>query len=46
MREEQQRGTELNLTEEVAFYDTLADNESAREVLGDKTLRAMARELE
>ena len=46
MREEQKRGTELNLTEEeVAFYDALADNESARQVLGDKTLRTMAREI-
>jgi len=46
MREEQKRGTQLNLTqEEVAFYDALADNESARQVLGDKTLRTMAREI-
>ena len=46
MREEQKRGTQLNLTdEEVAFYDALADNGSAKEVLGDKTLRTMAREL-
>jgi type I restriction enzyme R subunit len=46
MREEQKRGTQLHLTEEeVAFYDALADNESAREVLGDKTLRTMAREI-
>ena len=40
------RGTQLNLTEEeVAFYDALADNESARQVLGDQTLKTMAREL-
>jgi len=46
MREEQKRGTALNLTEdEVAFYDALADNESAIEVLGNETLRTMAREL-
>jgi type I restriction enzyme R subunit len=46
MREEQKRGTQLDLTEEeIAFYDALADNESAREVLGDKTLRKMAREI-
>ena len=46
MREEQNRGTQLNLAEEeVAFYDALADNESAKEVLGDQTLRTMAREL-
>ncbi len=46
MREEKQRGTQLNLSEEeVAFYDALADNESAKEVLGDKTLKKMAQEL-
>ena len=46
MREEQKRGTQLNLTEEeVAFYDALADNESAKEVLGDTTLKMMAHEL-
>ena len=46
MREEQKRGIQLNLTEEeVAFYDALADNESAREVLGDETLRVMARKI-
>jgi type I restriction enzyme R subunit len=46
MRAEQKRGAKLNLTEEeVAFYDALADNESAKQVLGDQTLRTMAREL-
>lgn len=46
MREEQDRGKKLNLTDdEVAFYDALADNESAREVLGDETLKTIAREL-
>jgi type I restriction enzyme R subunit len=46
MREEQDRGKKLNLTDdEVAFYDALADNESAREVLGDETLKIIAREL-
>jgi len=46
MREEQDRGKKLNLTEdEVAFYDALADNESAREVLGNETLKTIAREL-
>jgi type I restriction enzyme R subunit len=46
MREEHKRGAKLNLTEdEIAFYDALADNESAREVLGDETLKTMAREL-
>ena len=46
MQEEQKRGTQLNLSEEeVAFYDALADNESAKQVLGDATLRKMATEL-
>ena len=46
MREEQKRNTELNLSEEeIAFYDALADNESAKQVLGDKTLQVMAKEL-
>ncbi len=46
MREEKQRGTQLNLSEEeVAFYDALADNKSAKEVLSDKTLKKMAQEL-
>ena len=31
--------------EEVAFYDALANNESAVRELGDETLKAMAREL-
>ena len=31
--------------DEIAFYDALADNESAKEVLGDETLRTIAREL-
>ncbi|HSV50183.1 MAG TPA: DUF3387 domain-containing protein, partial [Candidatus Acidoferrales bacterium] len=46
MRDDQKRGTQLNLSEEeVAFYDALADNESAKQVLGDKTLKLMAHEL-
>jgi type I restriction enzyme, R subunit len=46
MRDEQQRGIKLNLTEEeIAFYDALADNESAKQVLGDETLHKMAKEL-
>ena len=46
MREDQKRGIQLNLTEEeVAFYDALADNESAKQVLGNKTLKLMAHEL-
>ena len=37
---------DLGLNEdEIAFYDALADNESARDVLGDETLRTIAREL-
>ena len=46
MREKQQRGNTLNLyEEEIAFYDALADNESAVEVLGDKTLHEIAKKL-
>lgn len=32
-------------SDEIAFYDALADNESAKEVLGDETLRLIAVEL-
>ena len=40
------RGERLNLTEdELAFYDALGTNGSAIDLLGDETLRAMAREL-
>jgi type I restriction enzyme R subunit len=40
------RGQELGLTEdEVAFYDALEVNDSAVKVLGDETLRLIAREL-
>ena len=40
------RGEELGLSsEELAFYDALAANASAVEVLGDDALRAIAREL-
>jgi type I restriction enzyme, R subunit len=46
IREAVRRGTETGLTEEeVAFYDALADNDSAREVMRDETLRGVAREL-
>lgn len=46
MQVAQKRGEDLGLTDdEVAFYDALAANESAVEVLGDKTLRDIAREL-
>ena len=46
MREANNRGEELNLTEdEVAFYDALEVNNSAVKLLGDEVLRAIAREL-
>lgn len=46
IRDEQNRGKDLGLNDdEVAFYDALADNESAKDVLGDETLRVIAREL-
>ena len=46
MREANARGEALGLTEdEVAFYDALGANDSAVQVLGDDTLRAIAREL-
>ena len=46
MREAQERGEELGLSEEeLAFYDALEVNDSAVEVLGDETLRAIAVEL-
>jgi type I restriction enzyme R subunit len=46
LREIDSRADELDMSEdELAFYDALADNESAREVLGDDTLRTMAHEL-
>ena len=46
MRAAQQRGESLNLTDdEVAFYDALEVNDSAVQVLGDETLRKIAREL-
>ncbi len=46
MREAGQRGAKLNLTEdEVAFYDALEVNDSAVKVLGDDTLKSIAREL-
>ncbi len=46
IREEQNRGKDLGLKEdEIAFYDALADNESAKQILGDDTLKAIAREL-
>lgn len=46
IREAVKRGEESGLSEdEVAFYDALADSESAREVIQDDTLRLIAREL-
>jgi len=46
MREANARGEALGLTEdELAFYDALEANDSAVKVLGDDTLRTIAREL-
>ena len=40
------RGEQLGLTEhELAFYDALETNDSTVKVLGDETLRGIAREL-
>ncbi len=40
------KGTESGLSDdEVAFYDALADNDSAKQVLGDENLRLIAVEL-
>ena len=46
MRQASDRGEELGLNEdELAFYDALETNDSAVQVLGDETLRAIARQL-
>ncbi|WP_122882216.1 type I restriction endonuclease subunit R [Burkholderia pseudomallei] len=46
MREAQRHGEELGMSsEEAAFYDALAENGSAKEVMKSDTLRLMAREL-
>ena len=46
MRVAEARGEQLGLNErELAFYDALETNDSAVKVLGDETLRAIAREL-
>ncbi len=46
MREGQKRGEKLGLTDdEVAFYDALETNDSAVKVLGEPTLKNIAREL-
>ncbi|MCD6336906.1 MAG: type I restriction endonuclease subunit R [Candidatus Marinimicrobia bacterium] len=43
IKESDKRGEKLGLSDdELAFYDALANNDSAREVLGDKTLRELA----
>ena len=46
MREANARGERLGLSEdELAFYDALETNDSAVQVLGDETLRDIARQL-
>ncbi|MHB1756770.1 MAG: type I restriction endonuclease subunit R [Leptospirillum sp.] len=46
IRTAERRGQDLGLTEdEVAFYDALETNDSAVKVLGDETLKKIAREL-
>ncbi|NHN55994.1 type I restriction endonuclease subunit R [Calidifontibacter sp. DB0510] len=46
LKAEQERGRETGLTEnELAFYDALRDNESAREAMQDETLKEIAHEL-
>ena len=46
IREASERGEALGLSEdELAFYDALETNDSAVQVLGDETLRDIAREL-
>jgi len=46
MREANARGELLHLSEdELAFYDALETNDSAVKILGDETLRTIAREL-
>jgi type I restriction enzyme R subunit len=46
MREAERRGEKLNLSsDELAFYDALEVNDSAVKVLGDDTLKTIAREL-
>ena len=43
LRESKRRGERLGLSDdEIAFYDALADNGSARELMGDEQLRAIA----
>lgn len=46
MRDAQKRGEKMGLSDdELAFYDALETNDSAVKVLGDDTLRGIAREL-
>ena len=46
LREARNRGEETGLTpEEIAFYDALADNQSAVDVLGNDKLKVIAHEL-
>ena len=46
MKAEKDQGSNLGLSwDEIAFYDALAENESAVRELGDTTLKAMAQEL-
>ncbi len=46
IRAARQRGEEEGLSEEeIAFYDALAENQSALEVMGDQQLRVIAHEL-
>jgi type I restriction enzyme R subunit len=46
IKDARKRGDELGLTEdEIAFYDALAENQSAIDVLGDANLRVIAHEL-
>ncbi|MBB5374491.1 type I restriction enzyme R subunit [Acidocella aromatica] len=46
MKAAQARGEDLGLSqEEIAFYDALAENQSARDVMGDPALRIIAHDL-
>lgn len=46
IRAARQRGEEQGLSnDEIAFYDALAENSSAREMMGDEKLRVIAHEL-
>lgn len=46
VKEEYERTDKLKMSvDEVAFYDALAENESAKDVLGDEQLRELALEI-